>query len=71
MSEAEHCEKCGCELKGEAAYIEKYDMVWCHSCADNDAESAYNRQQERLMEDPGLSLIEQQRIAYKIKHGLR
>lgn len=39
----EHCEKCGCELRGEAAYIEETDEVWCHSCADNAAEAAWER----------------------------
>lgn len=71
MIDAKNCEKCGFELGGEATHIEDLDEVWCHSCADNRAEAAYDRHQERLMEDPGLSLIEQQRAAYKIKHGLR
>lgn len=44
------------------------DTVICENCA----ESAWDRQQERLMEDGGgPSLIEQQREAYKIKHGMR
>lgn len=39
---------------------------------DNENERAWERQQERLMEDGGgPSLIEQQQAAYKIKHGLR
>lgn len=29
------CEKCACELNGEAAHIEALDEVWCHPCADN------------------------------------
>lgn len=37
------CEKCGCELNGEAAHIEARGEVWCHSCADNAAEDAYER----------------------------
>lgn len=70
MIEATHCEKCGCELNGEAAHMEDLDEVWCHSCADNAAEAAYDRQQERLMEGGGgPSLLEQQQAAYRIKHG--
>lgn len=38
----------------------------------NEAERAYDLQQESLMEGGGgPSLIEQQQAAYKIKHGLR
>jgi hypothetical protein len=38
---------------------------------DNCQEAAYDRQQEWLMETGGgPSLIEQQRDAYRIKHGL-
>jgi hypothetical protein len=44
------------------------DTVMCENCR----EAAYDREQERLMEDgPGPSLIEQQQAAYKIKHGFR
>jgi hypothetical protein len=32
-----HCAKCGCELNGEAAFIEALGEVWCHPCADNAA----------------------------------
>lgn len=40
----------------------------CDSCM----EKAYDRQQERLMENgPGPTLLEQQQAAYKIKRGLR
>lgn len=39
----EFCEKCECPLHGEAAYIDATDEVWCHSCADNAAEAAYER----------------------------
>lgn len=43
-------------------------ITLCESCR----ESAYDRQQERLMEDGGgPSLLEQQQDAYRIKHGLR
>lgn len=42
--------------------------VMCLACQ----EKAYERQQERLMEDGGgPSLIEQQRAAYNLKHGVR
>lgn len=42
-----HCEKCGFEMGGEMAHIEERDEIWCHSCADNAAEAAY----ERMCED--------------------
>lgn len=57
------------------------DKIECERCetpissgdiCDNCAEAAYESQQERLMETGGgPSLLEQQRAAYKIKHGLR
>lgn len=59
-SEADTCEKCGCELGGEVAYIEDLDERWCHSCADNAAEAAYDRQQEANMESPPESAREEQ-----------
>lgn len=53
-----HCEEAEVGAEGDA-------------CADCQ-EKSYDRQQERLMEDGGPpSLLEQQRAAYKIKHGLR
>lgn len=42
--------------------------IICDSCQ----ERAYDRHQENLMEDgPGPSLLDQQRAAYNIKHGIR
>jgi hypothetical protein len=43
MIDAKNCEKCGFELNGEKAYIDALDEIWCHSCADNAAEAAYER----------------------------
>lgn len=64
------CEKCGCELKGEAAYIDATDEVWCHSCADNAAEAAWERHCEDF-HDGGCtrfnSLLDQQNEARKLK----
>lgn len=63
-----HCEKCGCKLNGEAAYVEATDEVWCHSCADNAAEAAYERYCEDFHGGGGpLPLLEQQRQAMKFK----
>lgn len=52
--------------------LEEYDDdQFAAEVCDNCAERAYDAQQERLMETGGgPSLIEQQRAAYKIKHGL-
>lgn len=48
--------------------LQPNETVQCTNCL----ERAYERQQERLMEDgSGPSLLEQQRAAYKIKHGLQ
>lgn len=70
MTETNNCWKCGCDLNDEVAFVD--GDIWCHSCADNAAEAAYDRQQEALMAGDGpLSLLEQQREAYKIKRGLR
>jgi hypothetical protein len=70
MIDASHCEKCGCELNGEAALIEATDEVWCHSCADNAAEAAYERHCEDF-HDGGCtrfnSLRDQQIEAMKLK----
>lgn len=52
------CAKCGCETKGEVAWVD--DEEWCHSCADNAAETAYDRQQERNLESPPESSREEQ-----------
>lgn len=61
----ENCEKCGCELNGEAAYIDATDEVWCHSCADNAAEAAWERHCTNY-EGP-LPLREQQIQARRLK----
>lgn len=70
MIEATHCEKCGSELGGEKAYIESADEVWCHPCADNAAEAAYERHCEDF-HDGGCtrfnSLEQQQEAARRLK----
>lgn len=70
MIESEHCEKCGCKLNGEAAYMEHADEVWCHSCADNAAEAAYERFCEAFHDggDTSFKTLQQQQIdAMKLK----
>jgi len=52
------CANCGCETKGEVAWV--HDEEWCHPCADNEAEAAYDRQQERNLESPPESAREEQ-----------
>lgn len=68
MIDADHCEKCGCELNGEAALIEALDEVWCHSCADNAAEAAWERYCENFHggSDP-LTIREKQIAAWRLK----
>ena len=58
MADVTHCEKCGCALNGEAALIEATEEIWCHSCADNAAEAAY----ERFCEDFQFKTLQQQQI---------
>lgn len=64
MIDATHCEKCGCELNGEAAHIESLDEVWCHSCADNAAEAAWGRHCEDFHDggNVGFKTLQQQQI---------
>lgn len=46
-------------------------IKWWKNILDNQAEAAYERHQEHLMETGGgPTLQEQQQDAYKIKHGL-
>lgn len=64
------CEKCACELNGEAAHIEAVDEIWCHSCADNAAEAAYERHCEAYHDGGATqfrSLLDQQIEAQKLK----
>jgi len=44
MKEITHCQECGRELKGEAAYIEMTDKVLCHTCADALDEIAWEQE---------------------------
>ena len=68
------CDRCDEPLHPDDKYARCTDP-WggnvefiCESCR----ERAYDRDQERLMETGGgPSLIEQQRDAYRIKHGIR
>ena len=60
------CEKC--RSAGELIYRRDFDEYWCESCVDNEAEAAWDRHQEDLMENgPGPSLLEQQIEARKLK----
>lgn len=64
------CDTCdaGCDPEKDPGCLVEPNLTICENCR----ESAWERQQERLMETGGgPSLIEQQRAAYKIKHGLR
>lgn len=45
------CEKCGGQ--GPLSLHESHDEYWCESCFDNEAEAAYDRHQEWLMETGG------------------
>lgn len=64
----EHCDQDFDSAKQSYSVTGSDDTVLCENCA----ESAWDRQQERLMEGGGgPSLIEQQRAAYNIKHGVR
>jgi hypothetical protein len=60
----EHCDADFDSAKQPYSVTGSDDTVICENCA----ESAWDRQQERLMEDgPGPSLIEQQREAWRLK----
>jgi hypothetical protein len=63
-SAADHCEKCGSKLNGEVAYIDYLDEQWCHSCADNAAERAYERFCEAFHDggDTSFKSLQQQQI---------
>lgn len=62
--QCDHCDKWVDQKDGNV----QCDAFICDNCN----EAAYDRQQERLMEEgPGPTLQEQQIEAYKIKRGLR
>ncbi len=44
------CEKCGRASSYILTHRECYDEYWCESCIDNEAEAAYDRQQQRDLE---------------------
>lgn len=52
------CEKCG--HRAELTHVENLDEYWCDSCIDNEAEAAYDRQQEANLESPPESSREAQ-----------
>lgn len=61
------CEHCGCGII-EGTYNERHDEYWCENCMDNEAERAWDRHQQDLMENgPGPTLAEQQAEARKLK----
>lgn len=53
------CEKCG-NAEYKLSLNESIDEYWCESCFDNEAEAAYDRQQERDLESPPESVREEQ-----------
>lgn len=62
------CEHCGSWFSHQLTYHDWQDEYWCSDCLDNEAEAAYDRHQESLMENgPGPSLGEQQAAARKFK----
>lgn len=62
------CQTCGKLTWG----CDDYDEPLCMSCTENLDEAAYERQQERLMEDGGGPTLQEQQIeAMKIKRGLK
>lgn len=55
------CEHCGTGFAdGDLKLNPRHDEYWCDDCFDNEAETAGDRQQERLMEDPPESAREEQ-----------
>lgn len=61
------CETCDQEMPFNEVHLIDGELT-CLNCQ----ERAYDRHQERLMEGGGgPSLLEQQRAAYNIKHGIR
>lgn len=61
------CEKCR-EPNFDLCYRPHLDEYWCGSCIDNEAEAAYDRHQQDLMENGlGPTLAEQQAEARKLK----
>jgi hypothetical protein len=61
------CEHCGKADDG-LEYNDREDEYWCGSCIDNEAEAAWDRHQQDLMENgPGPTLAEQQAEARKFK----
>jgi hypothetical protein len=65
---ADRCARCGCETKGEVAWVDGAE--WCHPCADNAAEAAWERHCEDF-HDGGCTrfntLTDQQIEARKLK----
>lgn len=54
------CEKCGFTSPCQFRYNDWQDQYWCDSCFDNEAEAAWDRQQERDLESPPESAREEQ-----------
>lgn len=60
------CEKC--RYAGELFYRGHLDEYWCESCIENEAEAAWDRHQQNLMEGGGgPTLQEQMAEARKLK----
>lgn len=61
------CERCD-KPKVPVEYVDHADEWWCANCIENEAERAWERHQDDLMENgPGSTLLEQQAEARKLK----
>ncbi len=56
-----------CSTLTELFYNERHDEYWCDNCLSNEAEAAYERQQERDLESPPESAREEQLRTWKEK----
>lgn len=63
------CEHCGLAAH-QLFHNEHQDEYWCESCLDNANEAAWERHNERLMEDPPESSHEEQIRTWEEKQKL-
>lgn len=54
------CEHCSCTAREDELTLTDEDEYWCEACISNEAENAYDRQQERDLESPPESAREEQ-----------
>ncbi len=64
------CEKCGNTSLSQMQLNDSFDEYWCDACFDNEAEAAYERQQERDLESPPETMREEQLRTWKEKQEL-